>query len=202
MLTSALAGCAGTDTSDLEQQIADLQQSNEEMNKTITQLTIFVESDCEYVKKLTSLNNNSFIPNDAEWVTMMGVEIYNCNLSGLNNNNLLIYSSSFIINDFSNSNLSESRFLNSNFYGTDFKNANLSYSNFENSGLINVDFTDSNLTNSKMKNSLLIDVNLTGADLTGANLWFADLTGISWSNTTCPDGTNSDDNGDTCENNL
>ena len=37
MLTSALAGCAGTDTTDLEQQIEDLQQSNDEMNETINQ---------------------------------------------------------------------------------------------------------------------------------------------------------------------
>ena len=37
MLTSTLAGCTGTDTTDLEQQIADLQQSNDEMNETINQ---------------------------------------------------------------------------------------------------------------------------------------------------------------------
>ena len=37
MLTSALAGCTGTDTTDLEQQIVDLQQSNDEMNETINQ---------------------------------------------------------------------------------------------------------------------------------------------------------------------
>ena len=37
MLTSALAGCTGTDTTDLEQQIADLQQSNDEMSETINQ---------------------------------------------------------------------------------------------------------------------------------------------------------------------
>jgi outer membrane lipoprotein-sorting protein len=37
MLTSSLAGCAGNDTTDLEQQIADLQQSNDEMNETINQ---------------------------------------------------------------------------------------------------------------------------------------------------------------------
>ena len=30
----------------------------------------------------------------------------------------------------------------------------------------------------------------------------ADLTGVYWHDTTCPDGTNSDENGDTCENNL
>ena len=37
MLTSALAGCTGTDTTDLEQQIEDLQQSNDEMEVTISQ---------------------------------------------------------------------------------------------------------------------------------------------------------------------
>ena len=37
MLTSALAGCTGTDTSHLEGQIADLEQSNDEMEDTISQ---------------------------------------------------------------------------------------------------------------------------------------------------------------------
>ena len=37
MLTSALAGCTGDDTTDLEQQIEDLQQSNEEMSDIIYQ---------------------------------------------------------------------------------------------------------------------------------------------------------------------
>jgi len=53
-------------------------------------------------------------------------------------------------------------------------------------------FTGANLTG----------VNLTGADLSGANLSYAVLTGVSWSNTTCPDGTNSDSDGHTCANNL
>ena len=42
---------------------------------------------------------------------------------------------------------------------------------------------------------------LTGADLTGANLHRADLTGVIWSNTTCPDGTNSNNDGGTCAKN-
>lgn len=37
MLTSTLAGCTGIDTTDLDQQIADQQQSNNEMNETINQ---------------------------------------------------------------------------------------------------------------------------------------------------------------------
>ncbi|MGB1827874.1 MAG: hypothetical protein ACPHN0_06645, partial [Candidatus Poseidoniaceae archaeon] len=37
---------------------------------------------------------------------------------------------------------------------------------------------------------------------TGADLSIASWNYIFWDNTTCPDGTNSDDNGNTCENNL
>jgi len=38
MLTSALAGCTGTGTSNLEEQIADLEESNDEMEDTISQM--------------------------------------------------------------------------------------------------------------------------------------------------------------------
>ena len=53
----------------------------------------------------------------------------------------------------------------------------------------------------------LFAADLTGAylyyaDLTGADLTDADLTAVYWYDTTCPDGTNSDDNGNTCVNNL
>ena len=58
----------------------------------------------------------------------------------------------------------------------------------------------------------LFGANLTGADLSNANLSYAnlydaylydaDLTGVNWYDTTCPDGTNSDNNENTCENNL
>ena len=46
------------------------------------------------------------------------------------------------------------------------------------------------------------DIVRRGADLGYANLTGANLDGVRWINTTCPDGTNSDDNGNTCENNL
>ena len=41
------------------------------------------------------------------------------------------------------------------------------------------------------------DSDLTGADLTGVS-----LIDVTWHDTICPDGTNSDNNGNTCENNL
>jgi uncharacterized protein YjbI with pentapeptide repeats len=71
-----------------------------------------------------------------------------------------------------------------------------------------------------LPDAYLVDANLTGANLSGANLSLANLTGanltdvdlsgaslgtltsVTWSNTTCPDGTNSDNDGDTCVNDL
>jgi hypothetical protein len=45
--------------------------------------------------------------------------------------------------------------------------------------------------------------NLSNADLTGADVvQNGHMVGVTWNNTTCPDGTNSDDNSNTCGNNL
>ena len=55
MLTSALAGCAGTDTTDLEQQIEDLQQSNYQMNETIYSMEITLQ---ERNYEIETLNSN------------------------------------------------------------------------------------------------------------------------------------------------
>ena len=68
------------------------------------------------------------------------------------------------------------------------------------------------LEGTTLNGAVLRDADLSGADLTGADLTNADLTGASlsgailtgvrWSNTTCPDGTNSDDVGRTCRGHL
>ena len=55
MLTSALAGCTGTDTTDLEQQIEDLQQSNDEMNETINNMGFYLQ---ERDTEILTLNSN------------------------------------------------------------------------------------------------------------------------------------------------
>jgi hypothetical protein len=44
--------------------------------------------------------------------------------------------------------------------------------------------------------------NLTNVDLTGSSLAQAKLAGVTWSNTTCPDGSNSDTHGKTCVGHL
>lgn len=77
-------------------------------------------------------------------------------------------------------------------------------------------FTNADLSPDGDQKSLFYYVSLAGADFTDANLtglvflgWYdsyegrwnttVETTGAIWSNTICPDGTNSDSNGDTCE---
>ena len=71
--------------------------------------------------------------------------------------------------------------------GADLSNADLSYA----------DLFDANLRDANLR-----DANLWYADLRYADLLGADLTGAQWFDTICPDLTNSDDNGYTCVNNL
>ena len=49
-----------------------------------------------------------------------------------------------------------------------------------------------------MTNANLTNANLTNANLFNATLAGAILTAVAWSNTTCPDGTNSNNDGNTC----
>ena len=97
-----------------------------------------------------------------------------------------------INNDFSNVNLTDADLSYANLNGAilrfaDLSNANLTYANLGGADLRFADLSDADLS----------DAYLYGADLSGV-----DLTGVYWYGTTCPDGTNSDDNGNTCENNL
>jgi hypothetical protein len=66
-------------------------------------------------------------------------------------------------------------------------------------------FSDTNLTDSSWGDVTLYGANFTDADLDGANFLVSggsNLTNAVWSNTTCPDGTNSDNDGGTCANDL
>jgi uncharacterized protein YjbI with pentapeptide repeats len=59
--------------------------------------------------------------------------------------------------------------------------------------LFRVDLAGANLSGANLTGAVLQEVNLTGANLNKAI-----LTGVHWYTTTCPDGTNSDNDGNTC----
>ncbi|MEK7571990.1 MAG: pentapeptide repeat-containing protein [Patescibacteria group bacterium] len=73
-----------------------------------------------------------------------------------------------------------------------FANTNLTDTNLFGANMHGVNFSGANLTRAYLRNT----------DLTGANMAGADLTDATWDNTFCPDGTNSNDNGNTCEGHL
>ncbi|KAA0205575.1 hypothetical protein EDM68_05355 [Candidatus Uhrbacteria bacterium] len=91
---------------------------------------------------------------------------------------------------------------------TSFANTTLTNAIMAGNAITNSDFTEANLTGVDLTGSLFTSpdftgVNLTNADLEGAaGFSSATRTSIIWNNTICPDGTNSDSNGNTCEGHL
>jgi Pentapeptide repeats (8 copies) len=65
-----------------------------------------------------------------------------------------------------------------------------------------VELRGANLERASLVGADLSNADLTGADLKGATLTGAKLDGVTWSDTVCPDGTNSDAHASTCAGHL
>jgi hypothetical protein len=81
--------------------------------------------------------------------------------------------------------------------GANLSNADLTGADLSGATLTDADLSSANLTAADLSGATLIAANLSSANLTGAN-----LSGVIWGNTTCPDGTVSDWDGDTCVHDL
>jgi hypothetical protein len=96
--------------------------------------------------------------------------------------------------------------------GATLSGSNLSGAQAQGAFLNGANLSGANLGGARLNDAILIGANLTGANLAGANLTGANLTGaatgganfggVAWSNTTCPDGTNSDAHGNSCAGHL
>ena len=100
------------------------------------------------------------------------------------------------------SNISNSNLSFSNLEWAYLMEANLSKSDFTGAYLYASNMQGANLESSVLSGAYVVAINLVDANLLHADLSDLDFNGVSWGNTICPDGTNSDDNGDTCQNNL
>lgn len=83
--------------------------------------------------------------------------------------------------------------FDSSFVGVSAVGADFAYSGFG-----TADMTGANLTGADLVRAQLQGTNFTNANLLSADLTNAITRGAKWSNTICPDGTNSDANGGTC----
>jgi probable HAF family extracellular repeat protein len=105
-------------------------------------------------------------------------------------------------------NLKEVNLAGAYLKGGDLRDANLKDANLARANLSGANLTDANLKDANLSNANLSGANLSRANLKDANLTNANLTGarlkgtnikdVIWSNTICPDGTNSNANGGTC----
>jgi phospholipase C len=108
--------------------------------------------------------------------------------------------------DWANGDLSGSK-IDGQIQGTFAPGADLSGSDLSNVQAQGSDLSHANLTGANLQHAQLQGANLSDANLTNANLRDARTTGASfggatWSSTTCPDGTNSNADGGTCQGHL
>jgi len=89
--------------------------------------------------------------------------------------------------------LSNNEWNNDDFNGANFSNARLNQGNFA-----AADFTGANLTDSYDAGSIFYGANFSNANLTGAYFVGATMTSAVYSNTTCPNGSNSTNDGGSC----
>ena len=133
--------------------------------------------------------------------------------------------STFYNTDFSGAAMYQGIWRQSEFNNALFVGSQLSYTEFRYSDLSGANLSGAvmyggsdwlmvNLSGADLTNAWMYDVDLryadlTGADLTGARLAYlnpsygpADITGVTWTNAICPDGTHASTVGNTCANNL
>ena len=107
--------------------------------------------------------------------------------------------------DLAKANLSDVVWSNANFDEADMSGANLTNAEFERGSFNDVDFSNADLEDTDFSNADLDSADFDGAKLDDTDFKDADLTdarnmesaedirNAKWDNTTCPDGTNSDD---------
>jgi hypothetical protein len=90
------------------------------------------------------------------------------------------------------------KFQGCNLSGRYLSGASLAGDNLQGANLAGANLSGADLSGANLQSDNLSGANLSGADLSGANVKGTNFNNVIWSNTTCPDGTNSDNDGGTC----
>ena len=108
----------------------------------------------------------------------------------------------------SGSNLLEDSLQHANLTGTNLTGTNLTYADLTDANLTNANLTHAGLEGANLSGANFTEANLSGANMSGINLEGANgppgvaysdnPVGIIWSDTVCPDSSNSNSDGGTC----
>lgn len=152
----------------------------------------------------TQWTNGGAINGDFRQATLTGMQFNGSSFENSNFQGVDFSTTNLFGGGFSNgTNLSSADFTGAYDTGNNLSiavySANLASADFSGSGhvLLNSTFHQANVAGADFTNVLFQDSNLGQTDFTGAT-----LSGATWSNTICPDGTNSNDNGNTCSGHL
>ena len=109
--------------------------------------------------------------------------------------------------DLTGANLADADLYSAYLNSANLTDANLIGANLSEALLASANLTGANLTGALMEDTGFIDtnvtdVNMTDASMAGAFVTQSIFTGDTWSNTVCPDFTNSNNDGGTCDNNF
>lgn len=115
-------------------------------------------------------------------------------LANKNFNNAILYGSSFTSVDLAEINFSSAVMDNSTFSNSNLIKANLADTSFKGSVFEWVNMEQTNLANTDFTNTVFKHTSFKGSNLSSAK-----LTGVTYEDVTCPDLSNSDRNGNTCE---
>jgi uncharacterized repeat protein (TIGR02543 family) len=124
------------------------------------------------------------------------------NLSGTNLSGANLSGDDLSGADLSDANLSDANLSDANLSDADLSDANLDPANLSGANLKGANLSGANLFGVNLRGANLSGANLSNANLSGANLSDADLNKVAWSNTTCPDGTDSNADGGNCVRHL
>ncbi len=154
---------------------------------------------------------------DLKKCDLSDADLSNADLSGADLLESNLTSATLVDADLSDTNLTLATLTGVDAGGASFVDATLSDAKLPDAELAGADMTgarmtDSHLTDADLTGADLQDVDFDGGSLEGANFTQADLddaymtpvnvTGAVWDDTTCPDGSNSNNHGGTCANNL
>lgn len=153
----------------------------------------FICIDCFAKDMLFRLNRQNFVGINLDSAIISGSFFINEDLTGASFKHTILYGVSGTGANFTDADLTDANAR------ANFDNANLTRANLTNATMSNASFKGTNATNANFQNVDLSYAVFENANLIGAtNMNTATATGVAWVNTTCPDGTNSDNNGNTC----
>jgi hypothetical protein len=131
---------------------------------------------------------------------LTGAELSHANLTGTDLTGATLTQANLTLANLSDVSAEGALFINATLSDAKLPDADLNGADLSGARMTDTHMTDLEFTD--LDGSDLQGADLTDADLDNGYLASVDLTGVVWDDTICPDGSNSDNRGGTCVNNL